>query len=207
MSTGLAPAEVIDLLQRFSTGFKSIRPQIEQMSEDELIELYERTLEIANVSWLIRCIILGVAHDKAVRGDGSVLAIARAFGIGRRMAEIDIKVYNTFIKDDPNFEPMLPAAFYQLASRAENPDKALDMALELRAQNPAYPITAFQGALKGRIPKERAPAGLYVMVEAGEGETIDTLKMVAENEGGGSTPLYGGVHLYSINGVIYAEIT
>lgn len=206
MSESMTPSEVIDLLQRFATGFRNIRPQIERMSEDELIELYQKATEITNVSWLVRCIILGVAHDKSVRGDGSVKSIAQAFGIGKRMAEIDIKVYNTFIRDNPDFEPTLPAAFYQIASRSEDPDGAIDLAMELRAQNPAYPSTAFGRDIRGAAPKEPAPAGVYALVRVSEGETIQTLRLVAENEGGGTTPLYGNISLYSINGIIYAEI-
>lgn len=196
--------EIIHALQKFTSGFKGIRSKIESMNDDELVELYERAKEISNVSWLIRCIILGIAHDRALRGDNTVSELAATFGIGKRMAELDIQVYETFIKENKDFEPLLPAAFYQLAARTDNPEEAIGIALEQKAQYPKYTSTEFGRLLKGHAPKERAAPGFYILVPS-----HTPLKEIVQEAGldeSGVSEMYGKVRLYSIGGNSYAEI-
>lgn len=196
---------IVDAIQKFNAGFKTIRPQIEAMSDDELIELYKTANEITNVSWLIRCLVLGTAHDRSVRGDKTVVSLAKEFGIGRRMAEIDINVYETFIKNDKDFDAILPAIFYQIASRAERPYDALNVALEKRAEIPNYPAVAFARLLKGHTPKEPMTPGFYMLVPMDVSKAM--LLEEARLDEAGVTELYGRVKLSSIAGHHYAEIS
>jgi hypothetical protein len=197
--------EIIHALQRFTSGFKGIRSKIESMNDDELIELYDRAKEISNVSWLIRCIILGTAHERAVKGDRTVVELAETFGIGRRMAELDIQVYNTFIKENQDFEPLLPAAFYQLAVRHPNPEGAIGMALEMKAEKPKYTSSEFGRLLKGDMGKEQAEAGFYILVPSNV--SLDALMQEANLDETGTSELHGKTRLYSIGGNLYADIS
>jgi hypothetical protein len=174
------------------------------MDDDQLIELYERAKEISNVSWLIRCIIIGIAKGRSTRGDGAVKSIAQTFGIGERMAQIDIQVYDTFVKDNPEFEPLLPASFYQMASHSEEPQAMINLAIEKRSENPRYPASAFSSLVKGNAEKEPMGKGVYLLVRVED--SVETLKEQAITNGDGYLELYGKTRLHSIGGSFYMEI-
>lgn len=189
--------ELIYAVQRFREDFKGLRNRIERMSFDALVALHEEAIKVSAISWVVRCIILGVAHQRAKRGDGSILELAKTFGISKRMAEIDIRVYNTFVKDDPDFEPLLPAHFYQIAAqKAENPKEAIHYALEQRYGG-RFTASDFKRACGGETTVQTAPPGLYRMVPLPAGVEID------EQE---RTKLSAGVHLFSVNGELYGEV-
>jgi hypothetical protein len=196
--------EIIHALQRFSNGFKGIRRQIEEMSDEQLVELYERAKEISNVSWLIRCIILGTAHDRAIKGDKTVVGLAETFGIGRRMAELDIQVYNTFVKPDKDFEPLMPAAFYQLAARQPDPESAISLAIERKTENPKFTSSEFSRLLRGEVPKEPMTPGVYLLVPSDVG--IEVLTHEAGLDESGVTELFARARFLSIGGRNYVEI-
>lgn len=197
--------EIIHALQRFSTGFKGIRSKIESMSDDELVELYERAKEISNVSWLIRCIILGTAHQRAIKGDRTLVELAETFGIGRRMAELDVQVYNTFIRENLDFEPLLPAAFYQLACRQPDPESAIILALEKKAEKPKFTSSEFGRMLKGEVPKEPLGPGTYLLVPSEVG--LEILAHEAGLDGmAGVTELHARSKFFSIAGHSYVEV-
>jgi hypothetical protein len=192
---------ILDTLRKFTGEFKLVRHQIANMDDDALIELYQQSKEISDVAWLIRAITIGTAKSRAQRGDGVVKSLAQAFGIGVRMAELDIQVYETYIKDNPDFEPVLPPVFYQKAIKASDPNKAIDFALEKRMANPAWPASDFERYVKGDMPREPAPKGFYSLMRVPEDE-IDELKFYTEH----TTVLFGKVSLSSIGGNLYAEI-
>jgi hypothetical protein len=175
------------------------------MGDEELIELYDRAKDVANLSWFIRACVLGTAKGRAKWGDGLIPALGKEFGIGRRAAELDVQVYEVFIKNNPDFEPVLPAIFYQMACRTENPFESINIALEERAQMPTYTATAFLRKLRGAEPREPAPKGFFMLVP------MDVNRDIIEHEAGlddgGSTELYGRSKMYSIAGQTYVEVT
>jgi hypothetical protein len=186
--------ELIYGLQRFREDFKGIRKRIEGMSDDALIALYEEAKLIGQVSWVVRCIILGTAHGRSSRGDGTVKDLAKSFGIGIRMAEIDIRVYDTFIKNDPDFECILPAHFYQIASRCENPKEAIEYAIEQRYGG-KFTASDFKRTLGGTTAESPAPSGFY--------ELVAVERAPDESE---RTKLSGSVSIFTVNGQVFAEI-
>lgn len=202
----VTPQELLDTLHKFNMGFRYVRAYIEEMSDEQLIELYEKAKELNNISWLLRCMVLGVANHRAGHGDKTkiVESIAKTFGIMPRMAYLDIQVYETFIKDNPDFEPLLPPMFYQIAASMPHPNRAIEIALEKKAEMPTFPASAFKALLKGEVRRERIPKGAYMMVP------IDTplSVVIAENrlDEEGITPLYGGIKVLSIGGNLYAEV-
>lgn len=196
--------EVIESLQSVSRNFKTIRSAIEKMDDEQLLEIYERTKDISNLAWYIRALVLGVAHERSKRGDGVVVGLAKEFGIGRRMAEIDIAVYYAFIKDNPDFEPQLPAVFYQAAVRTKAPQEAINMALEKKAERPHYPAAAYIRMLKGEPEREKAPPGVYMLIPVDE--SLKVLEEEAKMDGHGVTYLYGSDNYRSIGGRLYVEI-
>ena len=200
------PQEVLDGLQKFNQGFRHLRTSIEAMDDEQLILLYEQAKEMGQISWFIRCLVIGTAKGKAVKGDGQLIALAKEFGIGVRMAELDVAVYNAFIRDDPDFEPQLPAAFYQIAATQENPKESIELAVSMKAENPKYPSTEFKRLTDGKIQKERGAPGTYLLVGVGAGITVETLEEEARMDGGGLTELYGRLHLVSISGRTYLEV-
>lgn len=191
---------LLDTLRRFTDSFKSARHYIEEMDDEALIELYQQAKEISNVSWLIRAIVIGTAKSRAKRGDGAIKSIAQAFDIGVRMAEIDIQIYENFIRDNPEFEPVLPANFYNAALKANDPKTAIDYAVERRIENPAWPASEFARYVKGDMPKEPAPKGCFLLTPISKAE-LDLMRM--ENE---ETVLFAKLSLSSIGGSLYAEI-
>lgn len=200
------PQEVIDGLQKFNRGFRYLRSSIEAMNDEQLIELYEQAKEVGQISWFIRCLVIGTAKSRSIRGDGIVTALAKEFGIGVRMAEIDIATYNAFIRDNPDFEPKLPAAFYQIAATTTNPAESVALAEQMRAENPKYPSTEFKRLTDGRTQRQKAPVGTYLLVGVGDGVSVETLSEEATTDGGGLTELFGRVRLVSINGRTYVEV-
>ena len=202
----IQPQEVIDGLQKFNRGFKEVRHIIEEMSNEQLVELYQQAKEISNISWLIRVVVLGTAKSRAVRGDGALASIAKEFGIGIRLAQLDVSVYEAFIRDKPDFEPLLPAIFYQIASSLPNPEEAFELAVEQRANNPAWPISAFKRLVEGKPSKEPAGKGLFILVPCEAGITLQTFANEAGLDDNGITELHGKVSLYSIAGHLYAQV-
>lgn len=198
-------SDVVEVVQSLSRNYKLIRTRIEEMNDDELLELYDRAKDISNLSWYIRCLVLGTAKQRSKRGDGMLPALAKEFGIGRRAAELDVQVYDIFIKDNPDFEPALPAIFYQMACRTESPHESLAIALDEKSRNDAYPASQFARRLKGEDPREPAPKGFFMLVP------MDATREITEYEAGlnegGSTELFGRYRLYSIGGNIYAEVS
>jgi hypothetical protein len=201
----IQPEEVIDAIQKFNQGFRFVRKQVEEMDDDQLVELYRQAQGIANVSWLIRCLVIGTAKSRAVRGDGAIKSIAGAFGIGVRAAELDVLVYETFIRDNPDFEPQLPATFYQLAATTADPEETLALAVEKRAENPRLPASAFKRIVDGKDERQAAPKGLFLLIPVDAG-TIQDLQEEVQLDEGGFMELYGRTKLYSVDGKIYAEL-
>lgn len=198
-------SDVVEVVQSLSRNYKLIRARIEEMNDDELLELYDRAKDISNLSWFIRCLVLGTAKQRSRRGDGLLAALAKEFGIGRRAAELDIQVYDTFIKDNPDFEPALPAIFYQMACRTDAPNDAIALALDEKSRVGAYTASQFARRIRGEEPREPAPKGFYLLVP------MDVSREITEHEAGldegGSTELFGRCKLYSIGGNTYAEVT
>lgn len=201
------PEQAIETLQLFNDTFKNIRKEIEAMTDDQLIETYEKARQIANVSWLIRVLVLGTAKGRAVRGDGVLRSLAQAFDIGVRMAQLDVAVYEAFVRDNPEFEPTLPAIFYQIAVGTGNPKESIELAVQMRAENPGVPASAFKRLVDGKAPKEPHEGGLYIMIKCDAELTLTDFVEEASADGEGITELYGRTKLYSIAGKLYAEIT
>lgn len=191
---------VLDTLRRFTENFRDVRHRIEEMEDEALIELYQQAKEISNISWLIRAIVIGTAKGRSRKGDGMVASIANQFGIGVRMAELDIQIYENFIKNNPEFEPVLPANFYTTALKAGDPQRAIEYAVERRSENPAWPASDFGRYVKGEMPKEPAPRGHYLLTPVSKAD-LDIMKM-DEKE----TDLFGKISLVSLGGSLYAEI-
>jgi hypothetical protein len=190
---------ILDTLRRFTGEFSQVRHQIEDMDDEALIALYQQAKEISDVAWLIRSITIGIAKSRAQRGDGTVKSIAQAFGIGVRMAENDINIYETYIRDNPDFEPRLPPIFYLKAIKAANPNEAIEFALDKRIDNPAWPASDFERYVKGEMLRERARAGWYQMIPV-DSDKIGLMRMEGE------TSLYGKIAISSIGGNLYAEV-
>jgi hypothetical protein len=182
--------EIVYALQRFGEGIHGIRGRIEEMDNDQLIAVYQQAKRLGLYTWYIRCLIIGVAKQRAVKGDGALKQIAEIFGIKERMAQTDVQVYETFIKDDPDFDPALPAAYYQFAARATNPQELIQYAIEHRP-----PLAEFARIARGLSPAQESPKGLFRLVLVEEEVPASEL-----------TPLSGRVHLYSSNGENYARI-
>lgn len=192
--------EFLDVIRKFTESFKAAREIIKSMDDDSLIELYQQAKEISNVSWLIRAIVIGTAKSRARRGEGVVKSLAKEFGIGVRMAELDIQIYENFIRDNPDFEPVLPANFYTAALKAKDPQEAINYAVERRMDNPGWPALEFTRYVKGEMPKEKAPDGYYLLTPISRGE-MDLMRLDEEE-----TDLYAKISLISLGGSIYAEI-
>jgi len=202
----VSPTTILETLTKFNLGFKHLRKYINEMTDEQLVELYNQAKELGNISWLMRCMAIGVAKSRVGWGDVTkvMASIANTFGIGIRMAQLDVQVYETFIKDNPDFEPELPANFYQIAAISSNPKVALQMALEKRAEIPSFPASAFRAMLKGEINKEAAPKGTFMLVPVDT--PLDIVKEEKRLDGEGCTQLYGRIKLYSIGGNLYTEI-
>jgi hypothetical protein len=187
--------ELIFSLEQFSSGLSGAREKIEAMSDEQLIELYSKLKSLEGVSWVIRCVVLGVAKTRAKRGDGVITSLAVEFGISQRMAQYDIAVYETFIRDNPTFEPVLTPKFYQLALKAENPNGAINYAID-RFTAGRYSAEEFRRTIGGRLPREPFPKGFYrcVPMEAG---AID----VEER-----TELHGKFIGITSNGELFVEV-
>lgn len=195
-SDGSDSSLAVDLLRRFAESFKTIRGLIEEMDDTELFEFYEQLKAISNVSWVMRCCVLGIARDKARRGDKMIASLAKSFGIGVRAAQMDIQLYDAFIKDNPDFEPELPADFYHKALKVANPLEAIAYALSRRAETPSYPAQIFAKELRGEIIKEKIQSGYYKLVRVDFEGDLEDERM----------ELYGRTELFTINGEEYARI-
>lgn len=193
--------EILYVLEKFTGEFKSIRHRIIDMDDEELVALYQQAKEISNVSWLIRAIVMGTAKERSKRGDGVIKSLAREFGIGQRMAEMDIKIYETFIKNNPDFEPELPPIFYLHALKAPDPDAAIDFAVEQRTQIPGWPSSDFNRYVKGEMQREPAPRGYYLLTPVSKAD-LELTKI----DNGEGTDLYGKVEITSIGGSLYCEV-
>ena len=186
--------DLIFALETLQSKFKNIRPLIEGMTDEQLIAAYEQLSAFGNIAWYLRCLVIGIAKDRSKHGDGTVKSIAQAFGISVRMAQIDITVYGTFIKTNPEFNPTLPARFYQLAVKTKDPRQAIEYADEMYHSR-RYSSAEFERAMAGKMPRTPAEPGLY-RLEPSE-------NVVHESE---PVELFGHVSLFRQDDILYAKI-
>ena len=170
---------------------------LEEMGDEELIELYEHLKEISNISWMVRCCVLGVSKERAVRGDGTIRYLAKEFGIGVRAAQMDIRVYEAFIRGNPDFEAVLPADFYRIALKCPDPKQAIEYAAQKRIEAGHYPAAIFAKEVSGEVIYAKADTGTY---------RIEKIDGIGIEDGENIERLYGRCEIFSLNGVNYVQI-
>jgi hypothetical protein len=153
--------EAVNLVTKLGEQFKNLRPSIEQMDYETLQHLYEEAKLITRVVWYIRCLIIGTAAEQSLKGESAIKQLSLDFGISQRQIYYDYSIYKEFMQNDKNFDPILPAKFYQEALKASDPQEAILYAIDQFTATPRYTASIFKRSLTGHLPKEKPPKGLY----------------------------------------------
>lgn len=190
--------ELIHSVDRLTQGLVALRKEVEDMEHDELVALYHSLNEMASTTWYVRCVVVGTAREKAHNAP-SVAELAKEFDVSERMIQIDLNIWDTFIRDDPEFAPQLPLRFYLAAARTEKPKEMIQYALERKAAHGRFSVGEFERVARGEVQGERIPPGKYLLTPVEESGA----RLVQRG-----TKLWGRMEFYSDaeTGEIIAEV-
>lgn len=136
-----------DGLQKIEDYFGEIGQIIPNLSDSQLIMLYQYLATIGKSAWKAQCAIVSEAQDRAKFGDHAVEEIAQSFGISRAQAFKDAKIYKVFLATGEDFD-LEDKTFFQLALDASAPVEALRYAEEQRQALGKYSTREFMRWIK-----------------------------------------------------------
>lgn len=157
------------------SAFTALHGLIPEMGDDQLIATYQRAEELGKRAWLVQAHCLWEAQRRNGHGDklDAIYGICRTFEISRSSAYELIQVWEKFgeeISERSEILP-LPRSYYVEAAQAPDPQKALALAEDKKAEDPRYSVRDFKAEIQAErreiAAQERAAEPLAVAT-AGE---------------------------------------
>ncbi|MEM1691787.1 MAG: hypothetical protein QXK45_03865 [Thermofilaceae archaeon] len=129
---------------------------LDRLPDDILVEMGAVLLEDTWRTWLQQCCIASILLR---RREGWMEGLARAWGISPKRVSEMASIWNRIVQPIASRGeaiPALPPSFYHEALRSDNPEEAIQMAANLKAQDGKFSVRQFRRVLKQGKGEEQA---------------------------------------------------